>query len=54
MARKKTAHTKTKMIHVRLNENLHQQQPIQVAKENLTIQSRVEMLIEDKVTLKLG
>jgi len=49
MPREKTTHTKPKMIHIRLSEDLHQQLRIQVAKENQTIQDWVEKLIEDNV-----
>ncbi len=46
MPREKTTHTKPKMIHIRLSEELHQQLRIQVAKENQTIQDWVEELIQ--------
>jgi len=49
MPREKTAHTKPKMIHIRLSEELHQQLRIQVAKENQTIQDWVEQLIDKNV-----
>jgi len=49
MPREKTTHTKPKMIHIRLSEELHQKLRIQVANENLTIQDWVEKLIEDNV-----
>ena len=49
MPREKTTHTKSKMIHIRLSEELHQQLRIQVAKENQTIQDWVERLIEVSV-----
>lgn len=49
MPREKTTHTKPKMIHIRLSEELHQKLRIQVANENLTIQDWVERLIEDNV-----
>jgi predicted HicB family RNase H-like nuclease len=49
MPRKKTTHTKPKMIHIRLSEELHQQLRIQVAKENQTIQDWVERLIDKNV-----
>jgi predicted HicB family RNase H-like nuclease len=44
MPREKTTHTKPKMIHIRLSDELHQQLRIQVAKENQTIQDWVEQL----------
>lgn len=49
MPREKTTHTKPKMIHIRLSEELHQQLRIQVAKENQTIQDWVEQLIVKNV-----
>ena len=49
MPREKTTHTKPKMIHIRLSEELHQQLRIQVAKENQTIQDWVEQLIDKNV-----
>jgi predicted HicB family RNase H-like nuclease len=49
MPRDKTTHTKPKMIHIRLSEELHQQLRIQVAKENKTIQDWVEKLIDKNV-----
>lgn len=49
MPRDKTTHTKPKMIHIRLSEELHQQLRIQVAKENQTIQDWVEQLIDKNV-----
>jgi predicted HicB family RNase H-like nuclease len=49
MPREKTTHTKPKMIHIRLSEELHQQLRIQVAKENQTIQDWVEQLIDRNV-----
>jgi len=54
MPREKTAHTKPKMIHVRLSEDLHKKLRIQVANENLTIQDWVEKLIEDNVKSNRG
>lgn len=49
MPREKTTHTKPKMIHIRLTEELHQKLRIQVAKENQTIQDWVERLIDKNV-----
>lgn len=49
MPREKTTHTKPKMIHIRLTEELHQKLRIQVAKENQTIQDWVEQLIDKNV-----
>lgn len=49
MPREKTTHTKPKMIHIRLSEELHQQLRIQVAKENQTIQDWAEQLIDKNV-----
>ncbi len=49
MPRENTTHTKPKMIHIRLSEELHQQLRIQVAKENQTIQDWVEQLIDKNV-----
>ena len=54
MPREKTPHTKPKMIHIRLSEELHHQLRIQVANENLTIQDWVEKLIEDNVSVSKG
>jgi predicted HicB family RNase H-like nuclease len=54
MPREKTAHTKPKMIHIRLSEELHQKLRIQVANENLKIQDWVEKLIEDNVKASRG
>jgi len=54
MPREKTTHTKPKMIHIRLSEELHQKLRIQVANENLTIQDWVEKLIEDNVRSSKG
>ena len=54
MPREKTTHTRPKMIHIRLSEELHQQLRIQVAKENQTIQDWVEQLIDKKVKLGRG
>lgn len=49
MPREKTTHTRPKMIHIRLTEDLHQKLRIQVAKENQTIQDWVERLIDKNV-----
>ena len=49
MPRDKTAHTKPKMIHIRLSEELHHRLRVQVANENLTIQDYVEKLIDENV-----
>jgi len=49
MPREKTAHTKPKMIHVRLSEELHHRLRVQVANKNLTIQDYVEKLIDENV-----
>jgi len=54
MLREKTTHTKPKMIHIRLSEELHQQLRIQVAKANQTIQDWVEQLIDKSVKPKRG
>ncbi len=54
MPREKTTHTKPKMIHIRLSEELHQQLRIQVAKENQTIQDWVEGLIAKSVSTSKG
>lgn len=45
MPREKTTHTKPKMIHIRLSEELHQRLRIKVANKNSTIQDWVEMII---------
>lgn len=49
MPREKTTHTKSKMIHIRSSEELHQELRIQVAKENQTIQDWVEQLVDKNV-----
>jgi predicted HicB family RNase H-like nuclease len=54
MPREKTTHTKPRMIHIRLSEELHQRLRIQVANENLTIQDWVEKLIDDNVKTGRG
>jgi len=54
MPREKTTHTKPKMIHIRLSEELHQRLRIQVANENLTIQDWVEELIAKNVSTSKG
>jgi predicted HicB family RNase H-like nuclease len=54
MPREKTTQTKPKMIHVRLNADLHQKLRIHVANENLTIQDWVERLIEENVKSSRG
>jgi len=54
MPREKTTHTKPKMIHIRLSEELHQKLRIQVAKQNQTIQDWVEELIARNVTASKG
>jgi len=54
MPREKTTHTKPKMIHIRLSEELHQRLRIQVANENLTIQDWVEVLIAKNVSRSKG
>jgi len=41
MPREKTAHTKPKMIHIRLSDELHHRLRVQVANKNLTIQDYV-------------
>jgi len=54
MPREKTTHTKPKMIHIRLNEELHQQLRIKVARENQTIQDWVEELIKANISNSKG
>ncbi len=54
MPREKTTHTKPKMIHIRLSEELHQRLRIQVANENLTMQDWVEELIARNVPASKG
>lgn len=54
MPREKTTHTKPKMIHIRLDQDLHQKLRIHVANANLTIQDWVEKLIQENVKSNRG
>lgn len=51
MPRENMTHTKPKMVHIRLSEDLHQRLRIKVANDNLTIQDWVEMLLETNLSV---